>query len=186
MLISTQHTLHRITNFDWSESGVQWVSVCVYLCWTLYFVSHQAAFLSCDSFLCAVLYSLRVMYSFIVICLLIQRNVLNTLTHSVWRKPLALSQACSNTGVRTHKVNSPPERLILAADMVMKQLNHGPAPRSNCACVCVCFLFLQQLTCLNSLLTYSYTTHTSTPLIDMAIPCHAYFSPQEGPQANYA
>lgn len=45
------------------------------------------------------------------------------------------------THTRIHKVNSQPERLILAADMVMKQLNHGAAPKSNCTCVCVCSVF---------------------------------------------
>lgn len=102
------------------------------------------------------------------------------MAHWVWREPLALS----DPHMYTHKVNNSPERLILAADVVMKQLNHGPRPRSNRRRVC--FVFLQRQTCLNRLSAYSYTTHTSTLLIDMAIPCHAYFSPQEGPRANYA
>lgn len=51
------------------------------------------------------------------------------------------AQTHTYTHKRIHKVNSQPERLILAADMVMKQLNHGAAPRSNCVCVCVFSVF---------------------------------------------
>lgn len=140
----------------------------ILMCWPVFFVCHVLIYCIC--------------------LLLVHWNVLNATLRSVWKKPPALSRVCSNTHVHPHtrKVSSPPERLILAADMVMKQLNHGPAPRRNCACVCVRFLFLQWLSCLHRLLAYSYTTRTSTPLIDMAIPCHAYFSLQEGPQANYA
>lgn len=45
------------------------------------------------------------------------------------------------TSIPTQKVSSPPERLILAAVMVMKLLNHRPAPRRYCVHVWVYFLF---------------------------------------------
>lgn len=100
---------------------------------------------------------------------------------------LSLSHfSLSHTHTLPPSPHSLQERLILAADMVMKLLNHGPALRSNCPCMLVCFPFLQQLTCLYRLLVYGYTMHIGMPFIDIVIPYHAYFFSQEGPQANYA
>lgn len=99
-------------------------------------------------------------------------NVTTKQTHSLG------SWSPSHTHARTHRANRPADGLILAADIVIKQLNHWQAPRRNCTRARVWFQRPQRLVTSrrkSSPCAVTPRAH-STPPIDTAIPRHAYFS----------